>query len=235
MSASVLADSGTQDDVGDCKSYSGSMNWVDLSSDYDVMRRVPLHLSETKDRTYNQFDWSTTEESQMQVAYNGKYNGVPYSGGMSYSRNNVSGTGVSAVAFKEAYRINMLRMGWKFRKQYLRCSVYSGRGGFQFDTGERRYVPHHWTTDNVNREVSNTFACQAENRVRWDNDVWVSRSTSKTFAGYFSIFGVTLDSKQTRGTDHRIWYQRKNDSISAMGCGKGADPFYASWVREYQM
>jgi len=74
-------------------------------------------MSETRARTFNRFNWSTTKLSQAQVAYNGKSEGSQYKGGLSYSMQNDSATGIVAKALDEAWRRNTLKMGWKYRQQ----------------------------------------------------------------------------------------------------------------------
>lgn len=146
--------------------------------------------------------------------------------------------GVNANADAEAYRINLLRMDWRWRKQKLMCDVGfdSAYNRIVFDTGERRYKPLRWTTQNTDKVISTTFTCSDPMwRAYWDNDVWVSRATSFTFGKFFSIYGVTLDSKQTRTENHKITYRIRGKFSRARGCGNGNDPYKAAWVREYQM
>lgn len=209
--------------------------WFDGPESNDIVRNLPMHLSETRARTLNRFAWSTTRESEGQVAYNGKSSGGAYAGGLSFSRQNNDEAGVIAKALNEAWRRNMLRMGWRYRQQKLWCDNTVGNFGTPTDTGERRYRPLRWTTQNVNREVSNTFTCQdlSLHRAEIANPVWVSKSTSMRFNGWFEIYGVKLDARQTRTDKHKITYQVRSAYDRAWLCGKGNDPATAAWVREY--
>lgn len=206
-----------------CTSGEGSTYWKGTGT--YKSRQLPIHWNEIANNTKSKYAWQTTNKTTMQAAYAGT--GANYSGGFSYSVDNDSSAGLSKTITAD-YSKHVLKVEWKYQKQKQMCF----NAGYPYETGEIRWVPHHWTTGSASDATSWSFQCYNSNRVEIAADTWVSRTTTSTYAGAFAIAGVELSSRQSNSSSHRHDYILKNGKNVAYVCGHGNDPALASFSKE---
>jgi hypothetical protein len=94
-----------------------------------------------------------------------------------------------------------------------------------------KWVPHHFTGGNLLTPMSETWSCQGLNHEPIQSTLWVAKSTTVTWAGWFAIGAVRLDSRQQNSSSHKMTYIPDTGETAHI-CGKGASPTLATFVRE---
>lgn len=190
-------------------------------------RQVPVHWNFLANRSKVKFEWGTTQKTRMEVGYAGT--GSNYAGGFSASTQNESSANLTK-SWDGPYTKRFFAVQWKYEKQRFYCIKYEVGA---VDSGERRWVPHHWTTGTSSIASEYDFTCSNANKVRITADeVRIANNRSVTFSGFFSIAGVKLDATQSYETRHvNHWILKTGHSYFDM-CGNGADPGAASIAKE---
>lgn len=190
-------------------------------------RWVPVHQTALKNRTKHEFDWSTTKNTSLSVAYEGP--GGNYGGGLTKSRRNGSGVSDVRGGTNKTFQWNML---WKYRYQLEYCA--SGDHNPK-RTGRQRWIPERWEGDN---KVKVNYVSRFKCRVSFDRmtttarQYWVEREQSAQWEGWFQIEGVKMNTHQEQTTSLRSVYEIKEGRNRAHLCGRREKPAYASFTQE---
>jgi hypothetical protein len=191
-------------------------------------RWVPVQRIKMSSNATQTYGWSTSQGTQMQVAYVGPDDA--WKGGFRYSTSRGSVTGFTAPV-TTAYWAGYLKTRWRFLLQDQYCASTTWPYG-AVRSGVHRWYPKNW--DGSAMPVSNTaiWRCKAGTGAITRYTSWVARSTSSRMVGQFSIAGVTLDAMQTNSSSAKHTFHPRAGRTYRM-CGNTDDPPYSKLVKEY--
>jgi hypothetical protein len=225
-------EAGVADKVRQCATGNGELDWLDGNA--ALLRWVPIHSDYLRSKFKHSFEWETTHTTTMDIAVDGA--GENYSGGLAYSRKNSDGTGFDATKGASQTNVNHL---WRMKWVYIQQEQWCYNAGYPYQTGRTRWIADHWHQDVDTPEGKvQRWTCNSNYRSKMAANYWVSRSTSRTWSGWYAISGVKLDAKATfTATDDsekmiRAKYLLKNENGSGYLCGKGAELNQAPFVEE---
>ena len=214
---------------------SSELYWQE--TDKETTKWVPIHSDYLLDRFMHDFQYERSNTTKFGIAVAGE--GPNYSGGLSYSRSNGSGFGYGGTKGGANGNVNhMWKARWFYAKQIQKCF----NGGYPFKTGRTRWIAdrRQGGFDAFQPDGLSRFVCETGtgNKARVGVNYWVSRETSRTWNGWFSIANVKLpasarfDLSNTDTTKIRATYVLRNSESHGYLCGKGTDITRASFVEE---
>jgi hypothetical protein len=171
---------------------------------------VPLQKLQTRGQTTENFDWSTTNSTQVKVGMDYQYSGTTAQAG--YSHSVVNGAG--HLFSQGHYLTRQYRGQWDFRYYYLKCYL----NGSWVSAGVRELKPYLWTAGQGYDNYYG-YTCNYKAPVL-SGPTWVSRSTSYTRVHGVGVNGFSLDTTVTNGT-----YWKKTFYAGSSGawlCGENA-------------
>lgn len=203
----------------------GDPYWED--DNIAIRRYIPIHFDANVDKFMHRFNWSRTTQTSMSISYAGA--GKNYAGGLSYSRENTTETGVSRIAGEfKTDEIHQWKTLWQYRKQIEVCY----NGGYEYETGEVRWVPEKWANGTKIDDSATRFACPVNNRIKFETDFWVSRTTGSAWKGWFEVAGVSMTSQQMRTSSTKAeWLLKPNKAFGHL-CGSDDIPSDAGYTEE---
>lgn len=205
-----------------------SSTWVARYPAEYEKRWVPVQRIKMNRNATQSYGWSTSQGTQMQVAYVGPNDA--WKGGFRYSTSRGSVTGFTAPV-TTAYWSGYLKTRWRFVLQDQYCASTTWPYG-AVRSGVSRWYPKNW--DGSALPVSNTaiWHCKAGTGAVTKYTSWVARSTTSRLVGQFSIAGVTLDAMQTNSSNAKHTFRPRAGRTYRM-CGNTDDPPYSKLVKEY--
>ena len=196
-------------------------------TDDKVRRGVPVHFAYVANKTKHRFEYETTTDTSLSVAYTGV--GKNYSGGLTGSTHNDTSAGlVGTKGGGSKYTPFLWKLEWEYRREEKWCF----NAGYPYPMGRSRWLPTRWTGGNWVGHDATPFACNVDFRVPSSHDFWVQRVTSSTWRGWFAIGGVELSSSQQRGSRIKGTYVLRNGKGRMLLCGNDDVPVDASFVEE---
>jgi len=191
-------------------------------------RWTPLHYSWIRTKFMHEFAWDNSSQSTFQVAYAGV--GKNYAGGLSYSMQSSNSAGWSDIRGDAGAKDK--RETWKLEWEYVKQREHCFDLGYGGYTGKTRWVPKRRLSGSDLVPDANVLPCTGTNDAYLETSLWVARSTSSTFGGYFQIAGVSLSASQTRSSSHKATYILRPERNHGWLCGNDEDPIYAHFVFE---
>jgi hypothetical protein len=205
-----------------------SATWASRSPAEYEKRWVPVQRIKMNRNATQTYGWSTSQGTQMQVAYVGPNDA--WKGGFKFSSSRGSVTGFTAPV-TTSYWAGYLKTRWRFVLQDQYCASTTWPYG-AVRSGVHRWYPKNW--DGSALPVSDTaiWHCKAGTGAITRYTSWVARSTTSRMVGQFSIAGVTLDAMQTNSSNARHTFHPRAGRTYRM-CGNTDDPPYSKLVKEY--
>jgi hypothetical protein len=187
-------------------------------------RWINIQRMHTDNQTRESYTWSNTQNVVVETAANLGANGSLVAGAFSKAQTSSAG-----VTFRiPAFTYVDAQVEFTFYPYHLSCADpitndfhYSGKfewRPYQFTIGNRMVEPY-----------TRIFACNLMNATTISSESWVARTSSFTYAHGLSFFGLSLNSRQTNSSEHKLTYY---PSSSTGVCGNDAPPVAASQVRE---
>lgn len=199
--------------------------WV--TTGVTTTRMVPVQRTRTLGKSKVSYEWSSTKNTQLDAAVSGKAGA--YSVGLQYVEDHTVGTGMSPSSGNNVSQL--IRQEFEYKKLEAYC-YNPGLGSGRHPSGTYRWVPTRWTGGNDKLSVSDNWTCDTKWSVEISSPVWVARSSSVSYSGYFGIGGAQLKSKQINSSSHKVTYSPNNSSTTARLCGRGDYPISAAQVKE---
>ena len=196
-------------------------------ADYEK-RWVPVQRIKMNRNATQTYGWSTSQGTQMQVAYVGPDD--TWKGGFRYSVSRGSVTGFTAPV-TTSYWAGYLETRWRFVLQNQYCASTTWPYG-AVRSGVRRWYPKNWDGSALPVTDTATWHCKAGTGAITRYTSWVARSTTSRMVGQFSIAGVTLDAMQTNSSSAKHTFHPRAGRTYRM-CGNTDDPPYSRLVKEY--
>ena len=186
-------------------------------------RLIPVQRVRTRARTKVDYNWSSTWNTLLDIAVVTPT--AAFSAGLSYSQNNGSTVGMdpsSGNNFSQMYR-----MEWQYNQYQLQClnaqAQWISQDAYQ-------WVPSFWTGGNDKLGVADGWTCTAGNTVGISSPIWVAKTTTVKYRGWFGIGGASLSSQQENSSAHKMTYSPT--AANAKLCGRDNVPTLASQVAE---
>ncbi len=95
-----------------------------------------------------------------------------------------------------------------------------------------QWRPRRWTGGSSALSSAISWSCPSSYTINTTGDLWVARSPSFTYRGFFTIVGVSGKSNQKNSSSHKLTFVKDSGVSSAAICGKDNFPIYATQVRE---
>jgi hypothetical protein len=201
----------------------GVPNWQ-KTTDWS-RRQVPIQRVRTRTRSKVSYEWSTTNNTMLDVAVTGSRG--DFSAGLSFSKENTASAGMNPSSLNNTSQL--YTQEWQYEKWELYCMTYPG---VMKPQGAYQWRPAFWTLGNDKRFVGEpSWTCAPVNSTSIASPSWVARGTTVKYAGWFSIGGVSLSSQQTNSSAHKLIYSPYNATKATL-CGRDAVPSLASQVVE---
>lgn len=211
---------------GSCPAGYPSTGWTSLDS--YKWNYAPVRHMHTRDKSSQGYTLGRSNESSLSIAMD--VDGKKYKGGLSGSYDQRSD--LTMEPWVGNGRNVMFKMKWRYVKQRKWCMPSSGT--WIYWTNAYRWVPKNATGGNKIVDVSAGIQCGGTGPAY--NDFFgakttVSRESTATYKGYFTINNVKLDLKQLDRDTQKFWID-PDDGVNAKACGSNDAPMYASLVRE---
>jgi hypothetical protein len=196
--------------------------WVLLNTQsIDKWGRVAIIY--TRGKTKMDYDWSNTEESEVDMTANIGPSGALLPIGLSHSVQTAAGVNFSAGAFN----LKNLEVGWAYYAYHLQCQTPQRK----WYPGYYRWIPHHFTGGNRITQSTASFSCNENFKITISSPVWVSRSVSNTFKGGVDWIGFSANSRQVNTNEHKMTISPLNGKTATI-CGSNNHPTRALRIRE---
>jgi hypothetical protein len=206
-----------------CPSFA-DIYWQETST--TVKRGAPVHFAYVANKTKHRFEYTTTTNTSLSVAYTGV--GKNYAGGLTGSAQNDTSAGLIGTKGRTTYTPLLWNLQWLYRKEDKWCFNM----GHPYPMRRSRWLPVKWTGGNWVSHEATTFPCNPFFRAGSAHDFWVQRRTSSTWEGWFAIAGARLASSQERNSSIRGTYVLRKGKGRMVLCGREDQPADASFVEE---
>lgn len=208
-----------------CES-SGTTIWLPM--DRYRYNFVPTKWAKTQGQAT--FTWviaqSQQTELQMAVEVAGEWSGAGMAGSIEQD---------SSLTMRPEWGHNVRQLfyiKWQFQKQQKACYMGKALGSYKLNV--YRWVPYAPTGGNRQLDTTSSVNCGGSGPHFHDPfaaATTLTRDTTVTFTGFFSLVGILLNSRQTTGSSQAFTIE-PDPGKTAHACGNDDGPMWAHFAKE---
>jgi hypothetical protein len=193
--------------------------------DYSITktRYVPVQRVTTGAHSHQTYDWESTSDTQLEAAFTG--DGGNYSGGLTYSRTNSNGLGITLAQPNTSS--NLLKVQWQFVRYQLDCvGIYQ-----EYSLDDYQWRPDKVTAGNSRPINAPTWSCGGYTTTI-ASGTYIAKNSQVRWQGAFTFASVGLDVQQTNTSSETLHITPDKGETAPRVCGDDDWPATADRVQE---